>query len=292
MKVYGAILWLLLTAPLMLYGQTVHRVSGMYRYVVPEHVSVEAAKITAVERAKIQALADEFGTLISQNTSTLIENRNEKSDVSLLSLGSSDVNGEWIADTQEPKIEIGTQDRIFVVTASVEGKARAITRVGIDVVAKLLRNGTDDKFESEEFNAGDDLFLHFESPVDGYLAVYLVDDSQQAYCLLPYIHNTTGRTEIKGGRHYLFFSQKHPQAKDQSVDEYQLTCAKPHEYNRIYVLFSPNEFSKANDQESSNESLPRVLPFENFQKWLSKSRIRDSDMQVVTKIISIRNKNH
>lgn len=276
----------------MLCGQTIHRVNGMYRYVVPEHVSVEAAKITAVERAKIQALADEFGTLISQNTSTIIENRNERSDVLLLSLGSSDVNGEWIEDTKEAKIEIDTHDGVFIVTASVEGKARAIIHVGIDVVAKLLRNGTDDKFESEEFNTGDDLFLHFGSPVDGYLAVYLIDDSQQAYCLLPYQHNTTGRTEIKGGRHYLFFSQKHPQAKGERVDEYQLTCTKSHEYNRIYVLFSPTEFSKANDKESSNEALPRVLPFENFQRWFSKSRMRDANMQVVTKIISIRNNNH
>ncbi|MEG0468171.1 MAG: DUF4384 domain-containing protein [Mucinivorans sp.] len=291
----GSIVWLILVLFFRVEiscGQAVCSVSGTYRLVVMEHMSLEAAKIAAVQRAKIQALADRFGTNISQNTSTIIKNHNEKNNISILSLASSDVNGEWISDTKEPRIEVDTQDNTFVVTAWVEGKARELTSAGIDVVAKVLRNGTEDKFEDDEFNSGDDLFLCFESPSDGYLAVYLVDDSQQAYCLLPYQRNTTGRTMIKGGKRYLFFSQKHSPTKEEIVDEYGLICEKTEEYNRIYILFSPNEFSKANDAESSGEMLPRVLPLENFQKWLTKSRIKDSAMQVVTKIIAIKNNSH
>jgi hypothetical protein len=43
------------------FAQKVKTVEGEYTYYAPENVTVEQAKITADDRAKIQALADEFG---------------------------------------------------------------------------------------------------------------------------------------------------------------------------------------------------------------------------------------
>ena len=64
------------------------------------------------------------------------------------------------------------------------------------------------------------------------------------------------------------------------------------ENNKIYVIFSPNMFTKANDNRSGDNeygmALPRQLDFHSFNKWLSKSRKRDKDMEVIMENIIIR----
>ena len=73
-----------------------------------------------------------------------------------------------------------------------------------------------------------------------------------------------------------------------------MTCSsdKQVENNKIYVIFSPNMFIKANDNNSGvNEygmDLPRQLDFQSFNKWLSKNRKHDKDMVVVLENITIR----
>lgn len=285
-RIYAIILFFLI--PQTVWSQKIQNINGSYRYVVPENVTIETAKITAIERAKIEALADAFGTVVSQNNSMIIENVNQKSNVLFLSLGSSDVNGEWLSDTKEPTIETILGDGSLVVSAHVVGKARRIVTSSIDIAAKLLRNGIEEKSENETFKNGDNLYLLFESPVNGYLTAYLADNSQQVYCLLPYQSSTKGSIAITGGKKYIFFDERNHTNQEEIVDQYQLTCEESDEYNRIYILFSPNEFSKANDKSSENEALPRSLSFENFQKWLTKCRVRDTKMQVTHKIILIK----
>lgn len=278
------VLFLWITSTLR--GQSPQIVSGSYRYVVPDHVSLEAAKITAVEKARTEALAAAFGTIITQSNTTVIENSNDASEYVFLSVGGSDVNGEWLEDTQEPEVVITAESGFITIIAKVWGRVREIRSTPIDIHAKLLRNGTEEKFESERFKDGDDLFLLFSSPVDGHLAAYLVDRSQQVYCLLPYSTDPRKAYTIQGGKEYLFFSASDTEGPGQ-VDEYRLTCDKSYEYDRIYLIFSPNEFTKANDKETGS-SLPRMLSFEQYNKWLAKARIRDKDMQVISKIILIK----
>jgi hypothetical protein len=45
------------------------------------------------------------------------------------------------------------------------------------------------------------------------------------------------------------------------------------------VIFSPNEFAKANSK-NVDERLPKELSFEEFQKWLVKGRMRNKEMCV------------
>ena len=270
------------------YAQKVQKVTAAYTYYAPENVSLEDAKRTALDRAKIQAIADAFGTIVSQNNSTRIENRNGKSAVDFLSIGGSDVRGEWIETIGEPQYEIAYEQSMLVVKVSVKGRIREIVSAGIDISARILRNGTEDRFESEEFRSGDDLYLSFVSPVDGYLAVYLVDAEQRAYCLLPYRSQGDGIYKVAANRRYLFFNIKEAEAHErQYVDEYTMTCERSLEQNQIYVVFSPQPFAKATDNVTA-ELLPRELGFEDFQKWLAKSRRKDINMQVTNLPLTIK----
>ena len=277
----------LLTLTSTVFAQKMKTVEGEYTYHAPENVTVEQARRTALDRAMIQALADEFGTIVSQSNATRVENRNGHSDIDFLSIGGSEVKGEWIETIGEPIYNIRYEGDMLIVTCKVKGKAREIISAGIDFQARILRNGTGDKFESDQFRSGDDLYLSFTSPLSGYLAVYLVDADGQAFCLLPYRNQTDGIYPIEANRRYLFFNMKEASQNERSyVDEYVMTCERSSEQNQIYVIFSPNQFAKAVDNQS-NANLPRELKFEDFQKWLVKCRKHDKEMNLRTFLIVI-----
>ena len=269
-------------------AQKAVKLCGEYTYSVPANVSLEQAKQTALERAKLEALAEQFGTIVSQSSATVVTNENGKSDVRALFLGGSEVKGEWLETTQEPKYDVSYEQGMLVVkVVSVCGKAREIVGAGIDFTAKVLKNGTEAKFESDHFRNGDAIYLLFHSPADGYLAVYLIDESQTAYCLLPYMKAPSGNARVKSGTEYVFFSERQAdRAEAAIVNEYRLTAEKPAEQNFLYVIFSPNEFTKANDKTRS-EALPRELSLADFRQWLANNRTRDKNMKVVEKILTI-----
>lgn len=287
---------ILLAFSLPIFSQKLKTVEASYTYRAPENVTLEQARLIAMERAQIQALADEFGTIVSQSNSTRVENKNGQSKVDFLSIGDSEVKGEWIETIGEPKFNISYEGNMVVVSVKVKGKAREIVDASIDFTAHILRNGTDDKFESDVFKTGDDLYLSFRTPVNGYLAVYLIDAEGQAYCLLPYRSQTEGIYTVRANQRYLFFSAKEALQNERSmVDEYVMTCERESEHNQIYVIFSPKPFMKAVDRESVKEitddaiaGFPRELSSSEFRKWLAKNRTHDQNMSVKMIPIKIR----
>ena len=270
------------------YAQRTRKVHGEYIYHAPENVSLEQAKKTALSRAQIQALGDEFGTVVAQHNATLMNNTNGSTQTDFTSLSSSDVKGEWLETIGEPKYEISYEQGMLVVKCSVTGKARAIVAKQNNYVAKILCNGIEDRNEGENFKSGDDLYLAYQSATKGYLAVYLIDDNKNAYCLLPYQSSKDGKVEVDANTRYVFFNQKtaQPLFNSSDVDEYTMTCDKASETNYIYIISSPNPFIKAID--NAVEGLPRELKYDDFQKWLSKNRTADKDMQVEIKTIVVK----
>lgn len=286
MRLYALLLLLILSSSV--FAQKLKTVEGEYTYHAPENVTMEQAKRTALDRAMIQALADEFGTIVTQQNATRVENSNGQSDIDFLSIGGSEVKGEWIETIGEPIYNIRYEGNMLVVVCKVKGKAREIVSAVIDFHASILRNGTDDKFESDQFHSGDDLYLSFQSPVTGYLAVYLVDAENQAYCLLPYRNQPDGVYTVEANHRYLFFNTRlSPMPERPFVDEYVMTCERETEYNQIYVIFSPNHFAKAIDT-NANAVLPRQLSYDDLQKWLAKCRKSDLEMNVKKILIVVK----
>ena len=217
-----------------------------------------------------------------------MNNTNGSTQTDFTSLSSSDVKGEWLETIGEPKYEISYEQGMLVVKCAVSGKARELVATQNSFVAKILRNGTEDRFESDNFKSGDDLYLSYQSSTKGYVAVYLIDDSKNAYCLLPYQSSQDGKVRVDANTRYVFFNSKTaaPLFQPADVDEYNMTCEKAAETNYIYVISSPNPFIKAIDNAVAG--LPRELKYEDFQKWLTKNRTADKDMQVEIKTISVK----
>lgn len=262
----------------------VKTICGDYTYIVPENVSREEAKRIAAERARIEALATEFGTIVSQDNTTYISSRNGKGDVLFQSLGGSDVRGEWLNDTEEPTYRFSVDERTgeTAVYVRVCGKAREITRSEVPLQVRVLRNGIQPNHESEAFRAGDDLYVSFLSPVGGYVAVFLMDEDGQAVCMLPYQSQAEGAYAVAADREYVFFAKEQAsQAERPIVDEYVMTCAGEQETDYLYLVFSTQPFSKP--------AMPNnVIGFEDFHAWRARLLKRDEHAQVLQKTIIIR----
>lgn len=271
------------------YSQKTKTVSASYTYYAPETMSIEEAKRTALDRAKIQAIADEFGTVVTQSTSTIISNNNGESDTRFFSIGGSDVKGEWIETIGDPVYDIKFENHFLVINCSVKGKAREIESSRVEFMAKPLRNGTSLKYESTEFKDGDDLFLYFKSPVSGNLAVYLLDEATQTvYSILPYKAEDAASTPVEGNKDYIFFSIKEAErGQKNKVDEYTLSCSSQKEFNTLYVLFSPTEIGKKAGFNSKFEDKPINIPYPDFRKWLLKALSKDKRLQLSPIVLSI-----
>ena len=274
-----SLLFLLLTT--LTFAQDIRKVGGDFLYYADPDMPPKAAKAAAIENAKIQALALEFGTLISQQTDQRDVSINGAENSFFMQLNQSEVKGEWLEDLKDPEcvfVEM-LPDGMCVYRATVQGRARAISNESVDFEAYCLKNGTSIKFADTMFREGDDLFVSFKAPLDGYVCVYLVDQTPEAYCLLPYSGDEDGQYRVKRNKDYVFFSEDNCEKSELGiVDEMVITCSNEYEErNQLYIIYSPNPFSKALDSQQI-EGLPRQLSYSSFQNWLSRCRRRDPKM--------------
>ncbi len=269
---------------MMAYASKPVKVSGEYVYYGPETMSVEDAKREAIERAKIQALENEFGTKIAQSTSTMVSSDNHKSNTRFSSHGLSDVKGEWIETIGDPQLDISFRDHNIVVTCRISGLAKELKGTRVEYEAYTLRNLPDRNCASTRFSDGDDMFLFFRSPIGGYLNVFLLCNAEdEAYCLLPY-KNGKGVFYISADTDYYLFSKAHGGKNAAEIDEYTLTAEGDTEYNDIVLVFSPEEFNKTGLSDQSCLA-PKMTTISKFNDWLAKLRTKNDN--VTTSIINI-----
>ena len=92
---------------------------------------------------------------------------------------------------------------------------------------------------------------------------------------------------VKGTRRYAFFSVDGASAEERGmVVEDVMPVGNREELNQIYVIFSPQLFTKAVDYAGEGVQ-PRELPYEEFQQWLFNCRKQDREMRVEVKHIVI-----
>ena len=291
MKRFPLIICALLICLVSFAGDIKH-ISVTYEYISDNpNESSEQAEQTALHLAKQKALEEHFGMDVVGLTSTMQHNRQEGNKVSsssdVISLRETAVRGEWIETTSQKILDKSFQKGFWYVKVYVAGRARNHSTEKPEINYAFINNAHD-RQNRDQYYDGDDIFLRFTSPVSGALCVYLVDAEQNAYCLLPYQSSTTGYQQVDANQDYLFFST----TTDLNADEYTLNTMQSSEHNVLYVIFSPNTFTKAIDQQSGtnwrDEQLPRQLSYEDFMKWLARNQTRDENMVVRREVITIR----
>ena len=275
----------------------VKTVEDTYLYEIPSNVSYAQACQFALVKAQNAAIEKEFGTSVSQNDMVLISNENGQSSTSFHSMTSGQVRGVWLGDVAEPKFERVLDGGRDLLKVTVKGKIRELVTAGVEFEAKPLRVQPDKKLVSDTFKNGEDFFLYFKSPVDGYLTVFLFDIlSNQVFCMLPYQSSGKGSFAVTHDKEYYLFSAAKADPADGEVDEVVLTCTEGNteEYNNLYVIFSPNNYAKISSkvgqkQLSDDLIVPSSLDYKEFNAWLTKYQQKDEQMQVERIPIRIEN---
>lgn len=265
-------------------------IKGEYTYNIPSHISIDEGKHTALERAKIDALEKEFGSFLTQNTSTISQSVNGETDFRMYSRSGRQVKGEWLETIGEPEYKIGydPEQQSNYVTVKVTGRAREIVKHKTDLQIKTLKNGTDLSHESTDFLSGDRFYMYFRSPIAGYVAIYLEDDANQVVnCLLPYMSSNEPSVKVEANKDYIFFYRTDPYS---CADELTLNSSHTVDYETVYIIFSPNIFTKANARLSKEENSPMELSHEELTRWIQDNEITDKDMQIERIYISVKRK--
>ena len=278
MRYYFLILLFLLISLYSL-GQRVVNICGEYKYIVPENVSLAEAKAIAIERARLTAIANEFGTTVSQTNlaTTHIENGTTRND--FLSLGETEVKGDWLGDTKEPEIRPVYENNQLVIYASVCGKVRELKTAEVELRMQIMSNG----IETERFKNNDKVAIRFKSPVNGYVAIFVRDDNAGIVsCMLPYENENGKARVVKNSKEYIYLSTADPIYPYQ--EETILVTNKKIEFNTFVLVCAETEF--AMPLSDMGEFVPE-LSVESFQRWLRRNRMSDKTMQTIEKTIQI-----
>ena len=278
----------------------------------PERESLTQAREHALELAKINALETAFGTLVMQGNSIYIENKKTgekvETNTTYKMIGNTAVKGEIIQVLKSDYKETIRKERvnrkkveITYIDCNILIEAKEISDLKIEVKTFPL-NSLDIIRPNTQFYEGDDLFVYFKSPVNGFVTIYL-DDKDQAQCLLPYRKMPVGMEEampVIADKEYLFFSDKpaHNYFEDDffAEDTYELVSASDKDLNELYIIFSKQPLNKlilGDNKAIASENkniLPRSVKADDFKQWLLKIQQVRNDLQIVKEIITIEKK--
>lgn len=281
------LLSLVLLLPMCVMAQRMVKACGEVDYVVPESQSQAEAKRIAIARARTKAIADEFGTVVHQTTTTAMHTTSESSNVDFNSFSENEVRGIWIEDTREPEISMSYRDNLLVIHASVCGKIRELKQNKTELSIRVLNDGkTDEGIETTHFRNNDRISVAFQSPVKGYVALFIREENTGlVHIMMPYdTENADGYArEVKSNREYVFLNSQDPQYPYPTPTI--LTTDRSIENNTLIVVFSEQSFRLSLTHKG--EFVPEV---ENakFQKWLHGLRIHDTTAQVEEIVLTIK----
>lgn len=257
----------------------IREVKGEYTFLGDGNHSPAECRRLAAELARVEALKEAFGTIVSQDILQSEFDDGNSATSRFLSLSSTETKGEWLGDIGEPEYEVSLdKDDNYIVKCKVRGRAKPITNRAAEFEAKVLRNGTDLKMADTRFRNGDDLFLYFSAPTGGYLSAFIADEEGEVYCILPYSTGDVDEIHTRRGKEYVFFDPRQG-TEFGNVDELAMATAGKVEFNKLYVVFSPEPYTMP-AVKFRRAGAPPSVSSEDFASWLVKSRRNDQRMGV------------
>jgi hypothetical protein len=264
----------------------------------------DQCKQKAIDQAKINAIENAFGSVVMEGNSLYTLNKETGTKIEFNqvfnSISEIYVNGEWVKDI-EPNIEerITKNNEIFY-KCKVKGLVREIKNNPAKFISKPL-SCENLPCVTEVYKNGQDFYLYFKAPNDGYVSVYAdIPSEKTTYRLLPYKNDkNNGSYKVKADSEYFFFSTKKPTMDlVSSIDELKWTLSEnvSIETNKLFIFYSPNQsivkpiLTNEKIYQKQNEGLdtPLNLKTEEFQKWQQSLRRQNPDIQLLTIYITIK----
>ena len=259
--------------------QRIIKVNGTAQVRVESNMTKEEAREKAKDLAMVNAIENAFGTYVGQESDVLFED----GKVSYNVIGTTRVMGEWVKtlnlEFDEQKREIkgqyGNEIEVWII-CNIKGEAKKVTSKAAIYYQTL--NCPKVNCRTVDFYSGEPLYVHFKSPVNGFLSVFL-SDGTTVYRLLPYdgmVEENHKSVKIIADKDYLFFSKVNQYFENEKVDELELYTYMKHEYNTIHFVFSEKDYTKPMlntgyvlTDYKNDYKLPKSISIEGFNNWLA-----------------------
>ncbi len=286
---FTSILIIMLACLDLAYSQTIKNASGMAQLRQEEHMSKEDLRDQLRHFAIINAIEREYGTYVSQESFVDIDDGNTQFKI----FGKTVIMGEWLKTTKEDfqeemrKTKDGRRNRNELwMTLKIQGMVREVTQpeIGFDFFTSNCRRPA---CKTSIFENGEPMYLHFRTPVSGYLSVYTIENDL-AYRLLPYQNMPAAYTNsvpVESDKDYVFFapygeSDYFPDFSRLLIDELVMVAEKDREFLQLVIVFSTEEFLKPGlagleaDLKAGYE-IPKSLSAADLNRWLESNRINN-----------------
>lgn len=290
-------------------AQKAEKASAEYTMRVENNMSWEDAVNKAIQYAQVKAIEETFGKVILQDNSTYIKNEQNgdlvKTNSTFSFVSNSYVKGEWVENVDEPKIEKLNRGDETWVKVIVKGRVREIT-TPVNNFTALPLNCPDQKCKAQIFNDGQDLFVYFKAPEDGYLSIYLTDPSVgYTFLMLPYKHSNIKKcVKIVADKDYIFFSKKHDYFNEVNAIDEQIVSISPgvvSEKYQLWMVFSNEPVEKPVLEDESittrkfldetsikqGYTLQKGISTTSFVDWLQNYRLHNKTVQLASIFLNV-----
>ena len=272
-------------------AQKIKDASGTAFFRLEEDMSKDELKEKLRHQAIINAIEREFGTYITQESFVDIDDGSTEFRI----FGKTFIRGEWLKTTNEKfseeirEVKEGRKNKKELwLGLKIEGKVRQLTRPDIEFTY-LTANCPNKNCQTSIFEDGQPLYLFFQTPVNGYLSVFSVEQDE-SFRLLPYRNMPEVYRQalpVKEDQEYVFFSsdKKNNAIEDFSeflVDEMVMVAEEKKEYVELILVFSTEEYIKpglteTNDGDVQTYEIPLSLPSADLKDWLEANRINSEN---------------
>ena len=271
-------------------AQKTKKSSGEFQVKLTRELSEAKACEQCIQLAMVEAIEKAFGRVLVQGNTTIIENietgESVETSQTFNMIAETYVNGDWV-ETLSESCDRFEDDGDLWVRCKVKGKVQELIQPEYDLQVSAL-DCEEAGCVTDRFVNGEPFYLHFKSPVDGYLTVY-IGDQTITQRIFPY-RNMPGdlynAVPVEADEEYILFSlNPDPFNLRTYVDEYEMYTDKAVDQNRIYVIFSKEPLIKpalyaGTDPTGESTEMPLELAPDDFTRWLSKQRRYNPDIQV------------
>ena len=279
-----------------LFAQSTKRGSDQYTFTYSaDNYTRTQAIAEGIKDAKIKLLIDTFGTDLQMDSYTRIENSSGNMSVNTNVTKEEQTRGIWVeTTTEEATTEFDAAMARWIVKVRIGGIMReriknqarpefiikTLNAPNVNAEATIIKSATNTDVGSSNF------FIYFKSPVDGYIAAYMVDMNNTAYRLVPY--NSLSEQQIKPRLEYIFLHDNpasiHSNDWSLNIPSITLTCDDVAEHYKLYVIFSTHHFTIPMDDGGEIPTLSE----DSFRKWMNKGEKADDAFYITPIDITIK----
>jgi hypothetical protein len=269
-------------------AQKEQEVHSSYSMELPKNITMEQLEQRGIEQARLKAIGDAFGIVLSETTVDNTQEGNSGLNNSFAVLTKTNVQGEWLLDKTEPELKWEPANKTLKLTATVHGVIREFPKTGKAKIEIHLSNDSEMTNDITQFKHKQDLFASFQTSSKGKLSVFYIDhSSEEAYRLIPSATNNDLNTvEVQSDIIYKLFQTTSPFLENKYIPglELGLPEGKDIQMDELVFVYSPEDLRKPSLILNAAAKM-YFMKFSDFDLW--KTSAVQANPETVVKSIAV-----